>query len=249
MKDWTKTTSIDRFAGSNCQNKREAYARLLSFSKVRGNVLSLVGPEPIPHLSALFETIANIDGKYATICAAEIDPKIMDMIEKKIKEAKWANIPWADRITTFRGNVLQVPFRTGSNYFRFLDLDLMCSAPFAFPIFHALLNRQASFPFSDNLRKAMIGTFTLRPGRTDLWKKERVFNEIKALCASLSAELIGFDGKVGAWGTGKRILNFGTAHYLNEHIPNIRMAGRISQLRMLRYADGAPMLAFYIEYK
>jgi hypothetical protein len=241
---------FSRFAGTNCPNKREAYAILLSGSKVRGNVLSLVGPEPIPHLSALFETIAKVDGKYARVRAVENNPQIMDIIRTRIKEAQWAQIPWADRIDIFDGNVMQVPFQEGSNYYRFLDLDLMCSAQNAFPIFYSLLNRQSSFPFSDNLRKAMIGTFSLRPGRTvSLWRKENVFNELKALFATLGAEIVGFDGKIGTWGTGKKIMTFGKASFLNEHVPNIRLAGRIAQLRMLRYADGAPMLSFYVEYK
>jgi hypothetical protein len=212
-------------------------------------VLSLVGPEPIPHLTALFETIARVEGKYAKVFVAENDPEIMKVIKEQVIKARMNDLAWSKRIKFYFGDVMTIPFRTGNDYYRFMDLDLMCSAPKAFPIFHALLNRQASFPFSDNLRKALLGTFTLRPGRSVGWKKEAVFNEIKALCATLRAEITGFDGKLGSWGTGKRISNFGTTHYLNEHVPDIRMVGRISQLRMMQYADGAPMLAFYIEYK
>lgn len=240
---------LSRFSGSNCPNKRQVYAHLLGCSKVRGNVLSLVGPEPIPHLTALFETIARVEGKYAKVFVAENDPEIMKVIKEQVIKARMNDLAWSKRIKFYFGDVMTIPFRTGNDYYRFMDLDLMCSAPRAFPIFYALLNRQASFPFSDNLRKALLGTFTLRPGRIIGWTKEAVFNEIKALCATLRAEITGFDGKIGSWGTGKRISNFGTGHYLNEHVPDIRMVGRISQLRMMQYADGAPMLAFYIEYK
>jgi hypothetical protein len=241
---------LNRFSGSNCPNKRQVYAHLLGCSKVRGNVLSLVGPEPIPHLTALFATIARVEGRYAKVFAAESNPEVMRVIKEQVRKARMDDLPWSKRIRLYSGDVMTIPFRTGNDYYRFMDLDLMCSAPRAFPVFHALLNRQASFPFSDNLRKALLGTFSLRPGRTGGgWTKEVVFNEIKALCATLRAEITGFDGKIGSWGTGKRISNSGITNYLNEHVPDIRMVGRVSQLRMMQYSDGAPMLAFYIEYK